>query len=304
MSAVNENAKPLDFRKREPISRRRMQVLGAVHERYARGLTAALSAFLRVPTEVSVEDTSQCSAQQFLQSGMDPGCYCTFSINGAQATGAMETAPALAFPMIERLLGGEVLPSTLDRAITEIEKRVIQSFLQVILHELGKAWQSVIPAFDVRVTGTENQPASVHSAMSRDQFTTVTVHLKVAGVEIVEGDLRIAILTGVLEPAFPSAEEPVAPQRAAGDPLLAQQLTMIPVEIGIETPQFFYPMESILSLQPGDTLLLDHRQEWPLELKVCGKSKLHVHPRGGGKEMVFAVVSGPNSEEAHERRVQ
>ena len=50
-------------------------------------------------------------------------------------------------------------------------------------------------------------------------------------------------------------------------------------------------MQSLLTLQVGDTLVLDQRQEWPVQIKVAGKNKLHAAPRMNSSKKSF-VVSG------------
>jgi hypothetical protein len=50
-------------------------------------------------------------------------------------------------------------------------------------------------------------------------------------------------------------------------------------------------MQSLLSLQPGDTLVLDQRSEWPVQLRVAGKNKLLAMSRGDPTRKAF-VVSG------------
>jgi hypothetical protein len=50
-------------------------------------------------------------------------------------------------------------------------------------------------------------------------------------------------------------------------------------------------MYALLSLQVGDTLVLDQRAEWPVGLKVAGKNKLQAMARPDKCKKAF-VVSG------------
>jgi hypothetical protein len=50
-------------------------------------------------------------------------------------------------------------------------------------------------------------------------------------------------------------------------------------------------MESIVSLQTGDTLLLNQREEWPVLLKVSGRTKLQVQLRKDTRRKAFTVIA-------------
>jgi flagellar motor switch protein FliM len=71
---------------------------------------------------------------------------------------------------------------------------------------------------------------------------------------------------------------------------LLHQLRNIPVNISIETAESSFPMESLLSLQVGDILVLDQKQEWPVQIKVAGKNKLHAMGQIDSTRKAFAIT--------------
>ena len=50
-----------------------------------------------------------------------------------------------------------------------------------------------------------------------------------------------------------------------------------------------FPMNSLLTLQVGDTIVLDQREEWPLQIKVAGKPKLTALPKHDARKKTFEI---------------
>jgi len=49
-------------------------------------------------------------------------------------------------------------------------------------------------------------------------------------------------------------------------------------------------MESLVSLQVGDTLVLDQREKWPVMIKVNGKNKLHAKAQMDATRKTFVIT--------------
>jgi flagellar motor switch protein FliM len=69
-------------------------------------------------------------------------------------------------------------------------------------------------------------------------------------------------------------------------------LNNVPVNVAISTVETAFPMHSLVSLQVGDTLVLDQRQDAPVILRIAGKSKLYAKTRLDSTHKAF-VVTGP-----------
>jgi flagellar motor switch protein FliM len=51
-----------------------------------------------------------------------------------------------------------------------------------------------------------------------------------------------------------------------------------------------FPMGSLLSLQVGDTLVLDQREHWPVIIKVSSKTKFHVRRQMDSMRKAFGII--------------
>ena len=61
-----------------------------------------------------------------------------------EGNAVLELNPALVFPILEMLLGGNgKVSSKITREITEIEQSILDGLLRIILQNLRSAWHSV-----------------------------------------------------------------------------------------------------------------------------------------------------------------
>jgi flagellar motor switch protein FliM len=282
------SAQPFGFKRANQISQHRLQALNFVHERFAKDLTAALSAYLRTTAEVTLLVTTQTSYADFAAAAADPTCCSSFTISPVEKIGVVEVMPEATFSIIDRLLGGEGRAVSNVRPLTEIEKGIMQSPLKVFAEELGKAWKQEHP-LDFRILETHTQMLMLHGIQPNEQVTLVEFQFR---MNEESSRIRLAIPSQVLESVFRTGgKDTLSPKRAVHDEAMVLQLRRIPVSLSIETPETRFPVESIVALRVGDTLLLDQREEAPLLLKVAGKTKLQVQSRRDAKRKAFTIIA-------------
>jgi flagellar motor switch protein FliM len=103
--------------------------------------------------------------------------------------------------------------------------------------------------------------------------------------------MHLAIPTLVMEPIIHIFDqEEYTRRKIVQDGTLLHLLRHIPVNVSIETAETSFPMESLLSLQVGDTLVLDQREHWPVIIKVGGKDKLHAKAQMDSTHKAFGIT--------------
>jgi flagellar motor switch protein FliM len=146
-----------DFARSDRIAKDQIRSLQLLHSLFARSLSSSLSAYLRIITEVSLESIDQLSYGEFLKRVSDPTLYCLLSLKPMRGSVAMEIAPALVFPMIDILLGGSGAPPAEARPLTEIEIKIMEGVIRLILRDLKEAWRPV-SEIDPHLESTETKP--------------------------------------------------------------------------------------------------------------------------------------------------
>ncbi len=277
-----------NFKRPDRISKNQIRSLHSLHDRFARNLSSSLSAYFRSFVEIALLDVSQINYGDFLATLSEPTCYSALSLSPLEGTAGFELSPALAFPMIDRLLGGEGSPMTRNRPMTEIEQSIINNVLKLIVENLKKIWRPVY-AIDFSVTATETYSHMVQVTTPNEMVIQLVFETRIGDTV---GKMNFAIPTLVLEPMINVFDQKQSRKETMHSSTLVYMLRNIPINVSIETASTPFAMESLLSLQVGDTIVLDQREEWPLTIKLAGREKfLALAQVTDGNRRAFAVTS-------------
>ena len=276
-----------NFKRPDRISKNQIRSLHFVHDRFARNFSSSISAYLRTVVEITLENIAQISYSEFLNTVSDPTCYAAISLKPLDGMAAIEISPALAFPMIDRLLGGSGQQLTNARPMTEIEQSIMQNVLKPLVDNLKESWRPIY-AIEFALTATETHPHMVQVTSPNEMVIHFQFHARMR--ENV-AKMHLAIPTLALEPIIHIFDqEEYTRRKIVQDGTLLHLLRNIPVSVSIETAETSFPMESLLSLQTGDTLVLDQREHWPVIIKVGGKDKLHAKAQMDSTHKAFGIT--------------
>jgi flagellar motor switch protein FliM len=275
-----------NFKRPDRISKNQIRSLHFVLDRFARNSSSSISAYLRTVVEVSLESIEQVTYAEFLAGASDPTSYTAVSLKPLDGLAALEISPQVVFPMLDRLLGGSGQGIDAVRPMTEIEQSILQNVLKILIENLRESWRPVY-AIDFTLTASETHPHMVQIVPPNE----MVVHFKFqVRMRQKTGKMNLAFPTLVLEPIIHIFDQELySKKKIVHDGTLVQQLRNVPVKVSIETGETSFPMQSLLSLQLGDTLVLDQRREWPVQLKVAGKKKFLAMSRSDSGRKAFAV---------------
>ena len=137
---------PFDFRRPDRIAKSQLRAIHQLHETFVHNLVSSLSAYLRTYLLVNLVSVEQLSCEEFLNGLPSPTCMLSLGLRPYDGYGLLELSPALVFPILEVLLGGDgKTKAALRREITEIEQKLLDSLFRIILNDLKEAWQAVAP---------------------------------------------------------------------------------------------------------------------------------------------------------------
>jgi flagellar motor switch protein FliM len=256
-----------NFRRPDRISKEQLRSLHFLHDRFALNVSTSLSAFMRAMTEVSIVSVEQFAYSEFLMSLPDPTAFYAIGMHPLEGVGALELNPAVAFAMVDRLLGGTGQTAAPNRALTEIEQNVVDSVIKVMLENLSETWKPITEV-QFRTTGRETRP----------QMLQVTGPNEI--VILLVFDIRIGDIRGMLNLCIPATSiEVVAEKFAQGwhrtrrQPSpeearwLHQSLGRVPMPVTalLETS---LTARELLALQRGDVITLGHSASQPLDVHV------------------------------------
>ena len=183
---------PFDFNRLDRIPKSQLRALHLVHENFVRNLASSLSAYLRSYVALNLVSMEQMSYAEFLEGLATPTCIAYIGMSPYEATSVMELSLSLIFQLIELLLGSKnSIPMAVQRKITDIEKKLIQTLMRVVLRDLSDAWKSV----------AEIQ-FSVQSLASEPQLLYVIAPGE--AVIVIAIEVRIGSTSGLMNLAIPS----------------------------------------------------------------------------------------------------
>ena len=114
-----------------------------LHDRFARNLRTSLSAYLRVATEVALESVDQTAYGEFVSTRPEQTVFCAVGLGPVSGAAGLEVSPTAAYAMIDRMLGGRGEGLNVDHALTDIEQRVVDNVVRLILEQMTEDWRQV-----------------------------------------------------------------------------------------------------------------------------------------------------------------
>lgn len=283
-----DDAVRYNFRRPDRIAKEQLRSIHFLHDRFALNVSTALSAFLRAMTEVTIVSVDQFAYSEFLMSLPDPTAIYAIGLHPLDGVGALELNPAVAFTMVDRLLGGNGQTAVPNRPLTEIEQNVLDAVVKLLLENLTETWR---PIADVqfRIQGSDTRP----------QMLQVTGPNEI--VVVLAFDVRLGDVRGLLHVCIPAgAIEVVGEKFAQGwhrrrreptdleEAWLHANLGRVPIPIValLETPM---RARDVVALQPGDVIAIGHDASSPVDVHVGRVPRFHGRLAGIGNSIKVVI---------------
>lgn len=263
-----------DFKRPNRVSKEQLRAFRGIHDKLARSLSSQISAAMRSIVEISLYSVDQMTYGEFLMSLPNPTSFNVFSMRPLDGTGVLEINPSIAFPMIDRLLGGKGEPYNSDREFSGIELSLLDSILYQIVQNLKEAWAPVTeiyPAIDTKETS-----ASVVQIVAQNEIVIMVV------MEIVIGNSR-----GMMNLCYPVISlEAILSRLGSRDLMLSDTNTKksrnrelqaliggseVVVSVGLGNATL--SLRNILDLKEGDIIRLDCPANDEVVVSIDGREK-------------------------------
>ena len=157
-----------DARQASQIGREQAQAISALHEGFARNMTHSVGAYLRVAFTAALVSAEHLTYSEFLQRIPEVTYLATCKLVPVDAVALLQLDLAVAFPLIDVLLGGEGKSALPERQITVIEDQILETVMRIICRELQSAWQMLALQFEFE---QRQQPEQVQHLMPAEEKT-------------------------------------------------------------------------------------------------------------------------------------
>jgi flagellar motor switch protein FliM len=264
-----KKVEPWNFRKVGQISREQLRAISTLHEAFARNLTHSLGAYLRVVFDANLVSVEQLTYREFLGRIPDLSYLASFHLTGAGTTGAVYLDLALAFPIIDVLLGGNGAPKGELRDVTEIEDNILAGVVALICRELETAWRPLGLTFEFE----QRQPAAQMQRLMPPNEKTLSLSFEIRMPES-QGTLNVAFPAAVSNALLRKLSDEWGERHARGESKADQirpRLLGCDFETELCLPEIPVDASALLALAPGSILRLKQRVDEPPTFSVAGK---------------------------------
>ena len=286
---ASARVEPWDIRRAGQIGRDQLMAINSLHEGFARNLTNALGAYLRVVFAATLVSAEHLSYREFLQSLPETTYLASCRLDPMEGSAILQLDLKVAFPMIDLLLGGEGKGIAATREITEIEEQILDSVARIVCRELGVAWQALALefAFEQRL-----EPGSARRLMPPEE-KTLSLTFEITMPEV-RGGLNFAVPATVsnalLRKIAASWSHPRGrPTDDSRQRLMRRLLDChFPVELGATGVRA--PVRDLAAMAPGDVLSFSRPAAKPASLMVAGREMFRALPARIGNVRAARVL--------------
>jgi flagellar motor switch protein FliM len=290
-----------NFRRPNRVSKEQVRALGVLHGEFAKVAAASLSGMLRTIVDLELESVEQTAYGEYVGAMGTPTCSFVFNMEPHKGGAVLELNPAVAFVMIDRLLGGQGVNVPEAREFTEIERAVIERIGLRVMIDLQHAWQPVRD-FAFRLLNLETNPQSIQVTSPNEVILVATLRLRL-------GEQTGAITLGypylVLEPLLASlGAQRWTPAAAAPKPaarsFMLRELAASPLTVRAFLGQGQLTVRELLNLQAGQLIPIEADPKHPVRVDVNGVPKFVGRP-GAHHAHIAVELGGPSEERSPNR---
>lgn len=263
-----------DFKRPNRVSKEQLRAFRGIHDKMARSLSSQISSIMRSIVEIQLHSVDQMTYGEFLMSLPNPTSFNVFSMKPLEGSGVLEINPSIAFPMLDRLLGGKGDPFETNREFSDIELSLFETILRVMMGTLKEAWGPVTDIYPT-VENKESSP-NVVQIVAQNEIVVMVV------MEIIIGHS-----SGMMNICYPViALEPVLPKLASRDLMLNEtsskksrnqelQVLLGGAQVVVEANlgEAELNLREVLELSLGDIIRLKNPADDTVTLSIDGKER-------------------------------
>ncbi len=296
-SASGPVIQPWDIRQAGQIGREQLRAINQLHELFARNLTNSVGGYLRIVFDVSLVSAEHLTFREFLQRIPEKTYIASCDLAPADATAVLQLDLAIAFPIIDVMLGGEGKETQMARDITEIEEQVLEGIVRIMCRELQTSWNAI--ALEFKFGQRQRMMQTQRLMPPEEKNLCLSFEIKMAETR---GTLNIAVPAVVSNALLRkiSADFNYQRPRSPVESRLQIQKKMLkcffPVELSM--PGLHLPLQKIREIAPEDLLVFEKNASAPAtvmvgEVSLCSASPVRVETRRAAR--VLSIESGPRT---------
>jgi flagellar motor switch protein FliM len=257
-------------------------------------------AYLRIVFDCSLVSAEHLTYREFLQRIPEKTYLASCDLAPVGVIALLQLDLAIAFPILDVLLGGEGQGSDAVRDITEIEEQVIESVVRIICRELQTTWEAISLEFNF---GQRQQISQAQRLMPPEEKNLcLSFEIKMSETR---GTLNLAIPAVISNALLRKISADLSYQRPHG-PIEArrqieEKLLDCPFSVELSLPHLHVPLQSLAELTPGTVLPFSRNASAPAvlqveEVRLCMATPVRVNSRRAARILSLEPATPPTGE--------
>ncbi len=286
-----------DLSNQDRIIRGRMPVLEIINDRFARLASNALANAMRKRADVNPISIDMSKFGDFMRSLPVPTSINIFKLDPLRGNAILVVDSRLVFAMVESFFGGAgSQPKIEGRDFTPIEQAIINRVVRIALENMEESWQ---PVHEVHIELVRSEVNPQFAAIVPPSDVVIVVTFEVE-LENAIGSLIVCLPYATIEPIRTKLYASFQTERLEVDHAwisrFKERLMETPVELVVRFGRSQITGRQLLSLKPGDIIMLDNDVDDLLEAEVQGVRKFQGIPGLVKSNKAFQIVK---EEEIH-----
>ncbi|NNE98269.1 MAG: flagellar motor switch protein FliM [Pyrinomonadaceae bacterium] len=263
-----KQAIPYNFRRPDRLSKEQVRSIYLLHDLLAHSLSSSLPLFMRAVCDVNLISVDQQPYSDYLKGLADPSAIYTISVEALQGVFAIEINSSLAFPIIDRLLGGGGNELSEPRAATDLELNILEDFLEVITDSYEETWKPVTE-FETEIIGQETRPQLAQIVSPNEVVATVVYQMQIGESKgTMSICLPVVMLEEVIQKLNPASYAAAKPEEPEAIQALFKNISAIRVPVATELNKVSARFSDLMALSEGDIIRTNHSVQKPLNLSI------------------------------------
>jgi len=281
-----------DFRHPELLSSDQIRQLRNMHESFAQTLAKKLSTELLCNLSASVVSIEHRTYAELLMHLPRSTVLSVIDVPQLDGKIAIELHPAIAFTFIDRLLGGSGDSIPPVRALTGIERGLMERILARCCAELNAVWSPVFP-LSFQLQSIEANPELARVVEPNEMILIITIEIR---MNQIAGHLNLCLPYVVMEPALNRLSQGASPRRAVtrvpqAREALERSMEACSLSVDVDLAHLDVSFRELLELQRGDVLTFTPLSESGACASMQDVARLEGKPGRSRGQWAFQVVS-------------
>jgi flagellar motor switch protein FliM len=260
-SAATEksNAQSTVFRKHSSFSATELRKLKARHEEFIRALASRLSAHLRLEVGLKISQLETALFGKWMGDLSNPTHLTLLNLEPFKGACLLDFPPQLALSIVDRELGGAGRSSEKDRALTEIEARILSRIVDLVIGEWCASWSDIQQLRPV-LNGTESNGAFVRCHAADTMMFVVGLEIQLGEFA---GQIQLAVPCSIVEPLTKKlnteadVEKKPTAKTSGPAPKWNSVFDDVAIKVTAEIPSLKITTKAVAKLKTGDVISLE-----------------------------------------------